>query len=164
MWDWSSGRCAGVMEGPPFLPHTSQLDSELLHSGLMSDLVDPHLTTEGRCHGVLCWHMILQRNQDAAAREMHQVFTDLDLDQDPMEIGAVAADGGDRGAPAAGGTGRQGPAPADLDLDPDPSASCRRGWVLRDAALGLLGCIALDMEDSVIQGVNQGVCHKPRVS
>ena len=129
----------------------------------MSDLVDPHLTTEGRCHGVHCWHMILQRNQDAA-REMHRALTDLDLDPDPMEIGAVAVDGGDRGAPAAGGTGRQGPALADLDLDLDMSAFCRRGRVLRDAALGLLGCIALDTEDSVIQNVNQGVCHKPWVS
>jgi len=75
------------MECPPFLPHTSQLDYELLISCLMSDLVDPHLTTEGRCHGVHCWHMILQRNHDAA-REMHRALTDLDLDPtvDPLKI------------------------------------------------------------------------------
>jgi len=44
------------MEGPPFLPYTSQLDSDLLHSGLMSDLVDPHLTTEGLPRGALLAH------------------------------------------------------------------------------------------------------------
>ena len=92
-----------------------------------------------------CWHMILQRSQNAA-REMDRALMDLDLDPDPMEFVAVAADGGDRGAPAAGGTGRQGPALTDLD----PSAGTRQ-FVVREAALGLLGCIALDTEDSFIR-------------